>query len=452
MIRTWPIALLAACGGSGDKPDPPADAASSMGSVTVIVTERGKPVQGVPVFFTSTDGATQFSAVTSLEGACGYSIESGFVTVQFPRPRYGIDRFTTFAGLASGNTVHLDLEPPGPQAYEVDVTIPADPAGPTRPHLLYTSCLAEEPWGLVPGAKTKIALQCADARIDMLVVSVDPDTNEPRGSLFVPNVDISSGVANVTGSVGNFTAVTSVAVTYPNLAPYTFASTTHLTLTARGRTYEAFANSGEPAAQPPVPAQPLFRVTATGADQLVASTAYPLLTDFDEQVIYDLPGTAAGDITIDMGRRLPGYVNEELDTKKPPIIGRFNIATNQLEWKQKTPGTMMASFARARVRFTREPIPLQGTSWIWEIVSPRASSLAIQFPKIGAPGEAFNPVAGDIATVEELTNVLLPGGQTYANVRDHAFDDINTLIPRSAGPTIVQRRFISPAEPMDPEQ
>src|SRR5689334_7553638 len=94
------LLLLAACGGSGGGPDAATDAVESQGSVTVIVTERGVPVAGVPVLFLGADAP--FEAVTSADGSSGRNLSGGSVTVLLPKQRFGIDRLMTFTDVEMG--------------------------------------------------------------------------------------------------------------------------------------------------------------------------------------------------------------------------------------------------------------------------------------------------------------------------------------------------------------
>jgi hypothetical protein len=423
--------FLAACGGSSSAPDAaPADAVESSGSVTVIVTERGNPVSGLPVFFSSANGATTFSAVTSVSGSCGFDLADGFVTVHLPRLRYGVDQFTTFSGVKMTDVLHLDLEPRGNATVDVDVTIAPDPMAPGAPHYLYTSCEAEEPITIAAGEKRTLPLACPSSKLDMLVARVDPETNAPVRSQLRTNIDLD--VSRDIQLNGAYSDVAIVNVEYPNLAPRVAVATTQALVSPRGRLYESYGG-GQPATDTITIAKPV----AAGHTTVLATHAFPIAGDFDEQVIYEINNTT-NPLVVQMSTRLPAYANT--GTAEAPIVGAFDAAAQKLVWSEGA-GTR-ATFTRARVRFHRDDIP-QGTAWTWQIVAARGAESAVQFPKLPALAFDFNPVATDVATIEELTNVLVPVG--YDEVRTRGFADVNSF-DLAAGSMVVQRRYIPQPE------
>ena len=67
---------------------------------------------------------------------------------------------------------------------------------------------------------------------------------------------------------------------------------------------------------------------------------------------------------------------------------------------------------------------------------------AVALPHIPIDAFDFNPTGGDIATVEELQNVLVPGG--YDALRAHAFDEPGRAISVSTGMMIVEGTYSPP--------
>lgn len=417
MTRAW-LALLAACGGSTARDAP--DASGSTGATSVIVTDRGQPVPGAQVFFQGSDGATVLSSVTSATGACGFDLASGFVTVLLHRD--GIAQLSTFAGVRLGDELHLDLSPLGPTAVDVDVAVAPDGTAP-GPYELYTSC-GGGPIAVQPGIN-RVTLDACSGAMGVLVTRLDPDTSEPITSHFEM---ATAGSAISLGAA--YAPVDTIAVSYVGLAPGAFASTTQLVLAPQGRLFLSFASTDAPMLRRPQTSPALLVMLASNA------TAP---TDYDEQVVYDIaqvPATAAP-LAIDMSPHLPGYTNTELDPARPPIVGAYDAATRRIVWQPRANGTATPDVVRARARFVRD-----GTAWTWRIVAAHGGP-AMQLPTLPVLPFDLNPAATDLATVDELTSVLLPAGASYDGVRAHGFAGIDTWIAPAAGTRMIveQRRI-----------
>jgi hypothetical protein len=423
------ILALAACGGSGEHSNAtPADAIESQGNVTVIVTERGKPVGGVPVLFLSTTEAA-FSAVTSDDGSCGKNLMAGgSVTVLLPKQRFGTDRLMTFTDVEMGDVLRLDLAPLGPRTTELVVT--ADDAAQPGPYYLYTTCGGEEPFSLTPGTKTTVAIECAEPTADLLVVRIDPETLAPLRSAFVANA-----TPGVEQNLTTFSDIQNLGVMYAGFGAYEHVSTTQLVMSEHGRLFESFTG-GNPQMQMTTPIPPIARPTNAGMRSVLASTAAPLAGEVDQQVIYTPTDITDAAMTISMATRLPPLLDQSTTGTGNPIVGVF--ADNKLVWREGT-GTAAADLARARVRFSRDDIPV-GYAWTWEIVAKRSTAPEIVFPQLSTPAfERFAPIATDLATVEDLMNVKLPDGFTRS-VRENSFVDVNKFISPDLGkPMVVQR-------------
>lgn len=412
------VLLVAACGGSSPGQDASGpDAVESSGSVTVMVTDHGRPVAGAPVFFRSADGAASFSAVTSAMGESGFNLSDGTVTVLLPKLQFGIDQLSTFTDVKPGDVLHLDLAPLGPRSVEVDVTV--NGSGPT---VLYTTCDGEEPFGLEPGKTTRIALQCAPGRADFLAVQLDSDTNAPIASQFISDVDLDTTPLVALG--GTFASVAIVNVSYTNPNNFDFISTTQTIRTPRGELFRSTVGSTRTQVEPVVLAQP-----APPADAFlgVASSGFPLAGDFDEQVIYTTQAMASP-LVVNLEPRLPQYAS----------LGE--VRGGKVAWTERANGTVVPTMVRARVRFYREDIP-QGVTWTWQVIAPRKASPEVAFPPLPAEAMHLQPVDTDTAAIEELTSFKLPG--SYDQVRPDGFADANAFAPTTNSQTlVVQRRYV----------
>jgi hypothetical protein len=283
---------------------------------------------------------------------------------------------------------------------------------------LYTTCDGE-PTGVTPGVN-RITLQGCSGSVGMLVARIDADTNLPISTRFdIVNID-----APITlGSV--YTPVDNITVTYVNTGG-AFVGTSQFTLAAQNRVFAAFASTLEPALVRPL--------TGPSTSLLIASSAYPASTAFDEQTIYEykaLPA-AGSNLTVDMAPHLDSYTNG----------GSFEAVSNRIVWSSAGNGTATADVARIRARFYRDDIPV-GSAWEWQVIAARTSENGVQLPKLPKlePFD-FNPLASDTTTVEELTNVALPTGTTYDMIRLHGFDDVNHWVtPGSNARMIVERRW-----------
>ena len=414
-MKRYLVLAFTACGGSSPAPDASVDAAESTGNVSVIVSDRGVPVSGVPVFFRSADGMRTFEAVTASDGTSGFDLEDGTVTVLLPRARYGLDRLYTFAGVERDDRLVLELSPLGPRAVEVTVTVAADAAQP-GPIVLYTSCDAEEPIGIAPDTPTTLALACSGDTVDLLAVRVDPDTLAPLASQ-AARLDLATSTDAVLP--GPYEPVAEVTVAYANAAGIDFAHTLQAIVANGGRLFESGAGGS--------PAEPVtvHRPATSNSTLLLASNTYPT-NPGDEQTIYTwgpMPPDPPPPITVDLSRRLPAYQG----------AATFDTTTSRLAWEEAEATTDTAVLVRARVRFHRD-VP-DGPVWSWNIVAPR-SGTRVQFPPI----PALQPEPGDVATVEELTNIAL--SVPYHAVRSRGFSDLARVLPAPSGSMIVQRLYV----------
>lgn len=420
MMRRLALVVLAACGGTdpGSSPDAAIDTlVVTTGSVTVIVTERGVPVAGLPVFFRDADTASV--SMTGELGSVGFDLEArGSVTVLQPRSRYGTDQLSTFSEVEPGDVLHLDLEPLGPPTTEVAITIPA--AAGAAGYQLHTSCGG--PFGAAPGPAQTFALEgCSSGTVDLLVLAYDADSNLVA-SLFSGGRSLTAPIT-VTGTYAapttNTLAYTNVDFSFLGVYQAIISSGRRIYEATRGETLEAGVTDKSFAIE---------QFGVTGATMLYSATPFPQPEAFDEQVVLD--HQPAGPYSLDLrGALLPPYTS----------LGAFEIAARRLVWTEAAAGSR-ADLVRAGIRVSRDDI-----AWTWRIVAPRQAAPVVAFPELPvlAPRD-LNPLAGDIVTVTELTNVDLPVAYA-AELRANAFADLHRIVERGPGRMVIQRRYV--AEP-----
>src|SRR5262245_38215122 len=125
--RLWLAAALAACGEAhhtqdAGPPDVSTDTLAPLtgtppaNAVTLSVTLDHVPVSGAPVYFQDT--TTTVAGVTDASGfAWAVIATGGTVTVIQPPAGNGLVELATFAAVAQGDALHLDLVPHPSGAY-----------------------------------------------------------------------------------------------------------------------------------------------------------------------------------------------------------------------------------------------------------------------------------------------------------------------------------------------
>ncbi|MBA3393321.1 MAG: hypothetical protein H0T89_11785 [Deltaproteobacteria bacterium] len=419
-MRRFALLVLVACGGTdpGSSPDASDTLDVTTGSVTMLVTERGVPVVGLPVFFRDADTARL--SMTGELGSVGLDLDAGgSVTVLQPRSRYGTDQLSTFAEVEAGDVLHLDLDPLGPPTIEVAIAIPA--ATGAAGYQLHTSCGG--PFGVAPGPAQTFALEgCNSGTVDLLVLAYDDDSNLVA-SLFSGSRSLTAPIT-VAGTYTPYVATMDNTLAYTNV-DFSFLGVYQAIVSSGRRVYESTrGDSLEPGVTEKTFA--IEQPGVTGATMLYSTTPFPHPEAFDEQVV--LEHQPAGPYSLDLrGALLTPYTS----------LGAFEIAARRLVWTEAAGGSR-ADLVRAGIRVSRRDLP----AWTWQIVAPRVADPVVTFPELPVlASRDLNPQVGDIVTVTELTNVDFPVAYA-AELRANAFADLHRIIERGPGRMVIQRRYV----------
>jgi hypothetical protein len=151
--------------------------------------------------------------------------------------------------------------------------------------------------------------------------------------------------------------------------------------------------------------------------------------------VYERDPAANTDRDIDLSAmQLPRYA-------LPAGFTPFVFADRMVRWPEHPGGTLQPDVVRARIRVYRDDIP-QGRAWTWQVVAARGEGPEIRFPTLPTDTFDFNPTEGDVVSLEELTNVHLPGG--YDAVRAHGFARFLDFITAGTGRMVVQTLWSEP--------
>ena len=378
--------------------DSPSDATPdgpSEGVVSLQVQNDG-PVAGVTVHFQNADGSLVATMQTDATGTASTTMRAGgSVTAVEP---LGPDELFTFAGVAIGDQLHIDLANPlQPTTFTVDAPLDTGAAH----TFLYTGCGSvdiSQGSGSGTGPASVQLFGCG-ATVDMVVESFDVNFLALQ-ALFQPAVAVSEGAAvTLTNSYKPLVTSTATLASFP-----TDASGAHYAQglgTASGFVVDTFANSTG-----------LELVAGAGS----ASIQLPDIPNAFGSVDISLPapfselevltwGPYTSTFTLDGSALLAAW------TSAPAWDPAQNAVTYTVDATGATP-----DFDLVQVDFSRATsTPL---SWTWHLVAPHATTLAL--PKIPAGATDFNPAAADSAFVDEVDAAKITGG--YATVRAHAFD------------------------------
>jgi hypothetical protein len=406
----------AACGGSAHRtqdaspPDAATDTLASptgdapAGAVTIAVTVGGQQAAHVAVFFQNPDSSVVLAAATDHHGTVGALMPGGgFVTAIEPDDATGVIKLVTFAGVAPGDALHLDLAPVD-QASPVlfDLTVPSL-SGATG-YQVYTQCGSV----IVPAdTATTIQLAGCGANADMLVAAVD-DQSRVVGSFFHPAVAISSASVVLTDAYDAPTATNFSYTGVPGLA--TWVKTTQVLYSAHGRLFDNTTGSVPGVG---IASESLAQPSPTTLQADTVTDIQPASNEHGEQLVYDFGGWT-GSYALDLGPwLLPEYASD----------AGFDVGSHTITWSESETGAQ-ADFVRATVHVYRDAIP-QGTTWAWSIIAPRATATSVALPQLPKEQFDFNPKSGDTITVSDLTNARVPGG--YDAFRANGFTPITSL-------------------------
>lgn len=387
------------------------------------VTRSGMPVPGVAVIFQAPDSTVIDAVVTNELGLAWAEMPAGGFVTALERLGSGLDELTTFAQVAPAESLELDLAPTGPTS-EFYVSVTANGDGGASGHMLYTSCGG--PFGIDPGAFTDVQLVGCDGAADMLVLSLDGDSQPLRSSYFSA-VSLPTGTAATDATTypslsltAQYAGLVATTFSYSNIpASVEYISTYHALANARGRTYDQtvggapFGNAATLSVQMPAVVTPTLTVTTTFAP-----------SEIGQQLVYEQRSQPTATYALDVASALlPAYT----------VAPTYDVATHTLAWTERVSG-IAVDLVRTRLHVYRDDIP-SGRAWGWRMIAPR-SGTAVVYPQLPVIGFDFNPTAGDVVGVDELTTANVPGG--YPAVHAHGFADFTTLIVATGGRFVVQ--------------
>ena len=406
----------------GGELDAPIDALSSQtgdppgNAVKLKVTRIGAAVPGVAVFFQGTDSSLIAATLTNEAGyAWAVMPAGGFVTSR-EHTGLGVDELTTFAGVQSMDALVLDLSPTGATNNQpLQLTIPA--MAMAASYQIHTPCGETA----MTATSENIQLVGCGPITDLVIIPADTDA-QPLGALYVPGVNIATGMTTVTGS---YTSLVSETINYTNVPAFVTFVGIYQALSASHRAYSqtAGATPSSTAATASVDMP-----TSTGTE-LTATTLYPANGEHGEQSVFHWhPANATYDL--------------DLATVMLPAFNAaptYDIAMRTVSWSERN-GGQQPDLVRAQIHVYRDAIPT-GRVWSWRIAAPRMATM-ITYPKLPVVDFDFNPTAGDTVSVDGLTTLALPGG--YAGFHTQAFNDPRSAISGTVGRIVSQDLYSDP--------
>jgi hypothetical protein len=416
--------LAAACGSAHHTVDANRDTSTDTispttgdappGAVTIAITSASQPASNVTVYFQNADSSLVIAALTDAHGTVGAMLATGgFVTVIEPADQSGLVKLDTFAGVHSGDALHLDLAPAASQSGTfTDLTVGTDPSA--FAYQAYSQCGAV---ALPPGGTGEVGFQGCGNTADLLVVAIDVDSN-PYKAYYQPNVTIGPAPSDAMGraadATGTFGGLATTAFSYTGVpSTIQYVATTQELWSPRGRLFDQSASamtSGAAALNSfaqPAPTG-LTAVTVTDAIPDPSTNA----NQHSQQLVFDWDTWSASyALKLDTVLLKP-YLND----------ATYALDTHSITWMEGAGA--QPDFVRARVVAYRDAIPL-GTTWQWSIIAPRGMPAQIAFPKLPAADFDYNPTLGDTVSVADLTSVKAPGG--YDSFRSHGFTDVKSL-------------------------
>jgi len=435
-MRAIAIASLfvaAACGDDGVRhlgdapvvdPDASIDAATS-GPVSLLLMMDGAPRAGIDVFFQDASSGLVATVATGADGIARATMEpGGFVTVVDPFFRtkafggQASGDVRTFAGVKPGDQLRIDGGFVPKTGISVNITLPVD----TNANMydLYTSCSGKYTVSGSGGSgsdpSTGIYMEDCGGFVDVLVQTTDFNAM-PLGWFYHPNVAVSDGANIVLTDTYNLESAmpSNVTMTFSNVpAPYTGLAFTNVTGSMRGPILELLYATNVTAG---AGTQVVSRPPVTNAFSVTATHPTPT-NNIGSQFVIDwgLASTVAFDLS---GALLPLY----------STVPEYTAANHSIAW---TAGTGAApDLVITKVYAQRDTM-----SWRWRVVAPYAQ--AVVLPVLPTALAAYNILATDSATVDELTTAKVPGGYDAVRARLHSLlypEDLEDLAAGTTTPT-----------------
>jgi len=396
--------------------DTPVDSLSShgdppAGAVKLTITSIGAPVAGAGVYFQGPDSSIIDASLTDEHGVAWALMPSGgFVTAR-EHVGSGLDHLSTFTGVQPSDSLTLDMSPTGgTDEHLVHITVPTDASAAS--YRVYTPC-GEAP---MTSASEDIELVGCGPITDIVVATLDDDT-VPVAALFAQSVSIDGGPVTLTGT---YQPLATLTLDYTNVPTFISFVGAYEALSATKRAYSTTTgmvpNAGAALATIKMP-------VSTGTE-LTATNLYPVNGQVGAQTIYNWHA-ATTNYALDVGSvLLPAFATSPT----------FDPGTRVLSWTERA-GDQQPDVVRARIHVYRDAIP-SGPSWSWRIVAPRTAT-SITYPKLPVIDNVdFNPVAGDIISIDELTTLSLPGG--FAGFRTKGFSEPRGAIAGTLGRIVQQ--------------
>jgi hypothetical protein len=371
------------------------------------------------VYFQNADSSLVLAALTDENGTVGATVApGGFVTAVHPARGSDAMALTTFAGVAPGDRLHVDLAPIDTRT-AVDVGVSVATYAGAAAYQVHTSCGEIDLGSAATIASTQL-IGC-DGVADVIVVASD-DSATPLAAFYQPGVAIVDG--QTIALAGTYRSFAPTPLAYRGVpARVSFLKIYRALATARGRLTDG--TTGVMPASGAANAT-LDEPVAAGTTSLTVTDATPGGSGLGEQLIYDWGPTPA----------TPGYALDVAAAQLPSYAAapHYDATAGAVTWAEQ-PGAIAPDFARVRVRVTRDAIPTYQT-WTWRVIAPRGAAATVAYPKLPVDGFDFNIAANDITAIEDVTNVALPGG--YDAFRARGFDDVATAITGSSGRMVVE--------------
>lgn len=426
------ILALVACGDDGARqlPDAPLiDAAAdpdapTSGVVSLTITGQGTPVEGVDVYFQNADSSLVAKVTTDATGVASATMEpGGFVTAVDPyvtQRGIAFADLRTFAAVKPGDELLLQQ---GSASTPITLTfvLPTDD-GLTAEYDVNTTCgsqtFVSQGSGTMPGGVGSYS-GCGTT-LDVLVVARDPQ-GTPTSWLYQAGVAVTDG-GTIDLTASTYQAIVETSFVFQNgPAAASFVELSNALISPRG-VVSSLSRSSD--------------LTA-GAGTVNVSRAQPAgTTSVTTAMFQDTSGTPVGQHavlawsptaathTIDLaGALLPEY------SQAPAVAA----ATHTIAWTST--GTTQPDFVISRIEAIRES-PLLG--WRWQMVAPYTGT-SVALPVLPTDLAAYNYVATDLITFDDLITAKVPGGYDAVRARLLALDGPEGLVTGASGQIVIQQ-------------
>jgi len=401
--------------------------------VIVTVTRDGSPAMGRTVYFQSADSSLVAEIMTGTDGrASALMGNGGFVTVIEPEP--GVAVISTFAGVRSGDQLHLDLAPPA-STPPITFTLSVPNEAVDNTYTLYSSCgqadlgIGHRLSGGVAVAvpvEQPVTLSGCNGTADMLVVSTDAG-GQIVGWLYRTGIAVAQGVPRALA--GEYEPATEMSFTYTSVPARVGSLDVRRELrSARGKlfTSKSFPATVDKATSTAVtkitvPTPPNVQGITTAVDQ---ST-----TGHGQQTFVEWGAAASGPYSLDYGLvALRGY----------DAYASFDPANRAILWTE-TDGGIEPSFVLGQYHAQRDDAT-EVNHWVWRIVAPYvAHQPKLSVPRLPTTIYDFNARVDDQALVDRLTAMRVQGG--YEAARPHAFADLPVELLGATGRIVLENLF-----------